>query len=390
MKAINKIGVSLICGKLADLLLSPKTTLTTLLTVIGSPPWMVQLLVPLREAGSLLPQIVYANLLRRKRERHHFWCIGILLQIVCSIVILLSLAVPSGVLAGALVLFALTIFALARALSSLIMKDIQGQHVNQGSRGKLIGSASTISSVLSLMVGLFALLDFSQQDITSLFWLGVCAVLAQVLSLIALLGMQTRVEQNDHSSNTEAFQTDLWVFIIARSLLAHSALVAPLFVLAYSGDLLDLLGLLIITQAMASLLSSFIWGRLSDVSAKLSIQIGAIISLIACMILICILWFSETLTQQGTVILGLYLLLSIGHNGIRTGRKIYAVDVATDHQRTHFVAVSNSVVGVVLLSLGALYGLLAQQALILTLGIMTTLLLMGIIVNSRTRSEKSD
>ena len=44
------------CGKLADLLISAKTTLPWLLASLGAPTWIVSLLVPIRESGSLIPQ----------------------------------------------------------------------------------------------------------------------------------------------------------------------------------------------------------------------------------------------------------------------------------------------------------------------------------------------
>jgi len=48
------------CGKLADLLISAKTTLPCLLANLGAPTWilsmLVPMLVPIRESGSLIPQ----------------------------------------------------------------------------------------------------------------------------------------------------------------------------------------------------------------------------------------------------------------------------------------------------------------------------------------------
>ena len=42
--------------KLGDALASPKTTLAWTLGALGAPAWMVGLLVPIRESGSMLPQ----------------------------------------------------------------------------------------------------------------------------------------------------------------------------------------------------------------------------------------------------------------------------------------------------------------------------------------------
>ena len=49
----------------------------------------------------------------------------------------------------------------------------------------------------------------------------------------------------------------------------------------------------------------------------------------------------------------LYFLLTISHQGVRVGRKTYVVDLAEGNRRTDYVAVSNSVIGLVLLLMGA-------------------------------------
>jgi hypothetical protein len=55
-----------------------------------------------------------------------------------------------------------------------------------------------------------------------------------------------------------------------------------------------------------------------------------------------------------------YFFLAIAHSGVRVGRKTYLLDMASGERRTDYVAVSNSVIGAVLLLGGAL-GLLAPM-----------------------------
>ncbi|MGY0594167.1 MAG: MFS transporter permease, partial [Paraglaciecola chathamensis] len=52
--------------KLADILISAKTTLPWIMTSMGAPSWMISLLVPIRESGSLIPQLPL------KRRIQHF------------------------------------------------------------------------------------------------------------------------------------------------------------------------------------------------------------------------------------------------------------------------------------------------------------------------------
>ena len=55
--------------KVADNLINPKLTLAWLLPSLGAPGFMVTLLVPIREAGALLPQLAIASVLRRQARR---------------------------------------------------------------------------------------------------------------------------------------------------------------------------------------------------------------------------------------------------------------------------------------------------------------------------------
>ena len=60
------------------------------------------------------------------------------------------------------------------------------------------------------------------------------------------------------------------------------------------------------------------------------------------------------------------------HSGVRLGRKVYLVDMATQGTRAAYVAVSNSVIGVMML-LGGLIGLLGDW-----LGVVAVIGLLGV------------
>jgi hypothetical protein len=68
----------------------------------------------------------------------------------------------------------------------------------------------------------------------------------------------------------------------------------------------------------------------------------------------------ETLAGASWLFVAAYFLLTVTHTGVRVARKTYVVDMATGDQRTEYVAVSNTVMGVVLLATGAVSSALAQ------------------------------
>src|SRR5699024_163921 len=70
---------------------------------------------------------------------------------------------------------------------------------------------------------------------------------------------------------------------------------------------------------------------------------------------------------------GAFFVLSIAHAGVRLGRKTYLVDMAGGNKRTDYTAVSNTVIGFLLLVTGGLTAVISvfsDIAVILTLGFM--------------------
>jgi len=60
-------------SKISDRLANPKTTLAWLLQTIGAPAIFIGLIVPIRESGSLLPQVILSNYLKRFLRRKFAW-----------------------------------------------------------------------------------------------------------------------------------------------------------------------------------------------------------------------------------------------------------------------------------------------------------------------------
>lgn len=60
--------LSLTLTKIADGLIDPKLVLAWLLGAGGAPFFLIGLLVPIREAGALLPQLALARIVQRRRR----------------------------------------------------------------------------------------------------------------------------------------------------------------------------------------------------------------------------------------------------------------------------------------------------------------------------------
>lgn len=374
MKQKKLLIAGLSLNKLADLLISAKTTLTALLVSVGAPVWMIGWLVPIRESGALLPQVLISIYLRKHAQRHIVWRIGMITQVFSVVGMLLSIILFSGFIAGILVLASLVLLSLGRSACSLTVKDMEADVAKKGERGNLIGVASTVSGVVTLVIAIP--LVISDGALTSNILLVVlCAsMLAFILTLICVWPIKTRVEVENSSKNTFSinFDTTIYKFIFVRGLFVHSALVAPYFMIERNGDVKELLPIYIGAEATAALLSSIIWGKIADKSAKLTLRLSGLLALGACVGLL--FWQTSSIVTSAL----LFFVLSVAHAGVRTGRKTYSLDVKEGHDRTELVGFSNTAIGIILLAFGALYAALTPALSFSVVYIMAGMLLLAV------------
>ncbi|MDC8831313.1 MFS transporter [Alteromonas gilva] len=377
-----RLIASLASTKLADLLISAKSTLPALMLTLGAPAWMISWLVPIRESGALLPQALIGIGLRHYAARHNIWRLGMVVQVVSILIMVLGAWYFDGITAGWFVLGGLSLLSLGRSACSLTMKDIQAELAKKGERGKLLGIASTTSGVLTLLIAVPLLLFSEQLGESLVIGLIITAAATMLLGLLVLLPVTTCVESN-HQTNNESFSwlrfdAVVYKFILVRGLFVHSALVAPYFMLESDQDAASLLPFYIAAQAAATMLSSFIWGKVADYSARLTLQLAGLLAVAACLGLLLLpgnsLWLSGAL----------FFVLAVAHTGVRTGRKTYSLDVKEGQQRTELVAFSNTAIGVILLVFGSIYAglkaldainIVATMASVLTIGIILSFLL---------------
>jgi MFS family permease len=138
-----------------------------------------------------------------------------------------------------------------------------------------------------------------------------------------------------------------------------------------SGGSTSVLGLIILAGGLASSLSAPTWGRLADRSSRRVLLTAATsVGLLGIMVFVLVRALGSA---APTWVFPLaFLGLSVAHSGIRLGRKTYLVDMAGGNRRTDYVAVSNSIIGVILLLAGAaVAGLsfLPPESLILILAV---------------------
>ncbi|MFU8863801.1 MAG: MFS transporter [Rhodobacterales bacterium] len=360
---------SLVLTKTADGLIDPKLVLSWLLTALGAPGAFIGALVPVREAGSLLPQLLLAQKVERMVQRKHMWALGSFVQGFAGIGIAACVLTLEGAAAGWGVLGFVALLAVARSAASVSYKDVLARTISKGRRGAVTGFAAGVGAVVAFGFGLLMAIGIFDVAIPVL--AAAVAIAGGAFILAGLLFLRLKEPRNGneaaHPKGIAALVRPLWedrqlqIFIAARAALTVTALAPPFIIMlsSASGDgSLDQLGPMVMASTAAAFVSSYIWGRLSDRSSRKTLMAAGVLSALA-------------LTVTGAVGLtlgglggawgaGLAIFAAqIAYEGVRAGRKLHLTDMAEDDFRARYTALSNTLIGFALLA-GGLFGLAAD------------------------------
>ncbi len=363
--------VSLCATKIADGLIDPKLVLAWILGAIGAPGYLIGALVPVREAGALLPQLVLAHQIQARSRRKWFWAVGSAVQGLSALGMATAALFLDGAAAGWTILALLAVLATARASCSASYKDILARTVPKGARGTVSGTAGTIAATavfaFALMVS-FGIVPLRPDAIA------LAVALAGVLWLIAAAVFARLDEPRDEDASGLARglselvaplkeDAELRQYLATRMLLISTALAPPFLVILSnqqaSGGLGNL-GYLILASSAAAILSSYIWGRFSDRSSRQTLMAAGALAALALGVAAAV-GFATGGIASGWLAAGLLFAAQIAYEGARAGRKTHLTDMDTGGQKAVYTALSNSVVGVMLL-VGGLFGIIADHA----------------------------
>ncbi len=376
--------------KIGDLIVDAKTVLAWLLTQLGASSTVIALLVPVREAGSMLPQALLAPFVRRQRIRKWLWVAGAVGQAACVAAMAAAALTLEGTRSGWVILSALAVFAAARSLSSIASKDVLGRTIPKGGRGRVSGMATTLSGIVAITVGVgIRMVGGSDTAIGTLAVLLGAAALAWVaaaMTYAAIVEPPGDVDSDGADSTPRGFallrdDAIFQRFVLARGLLLVSALSPPFVVMlateAGTGGLAGL-GPFVIGSGIAALVGGRLWGGLADRSSRRTMVLACATSSLIVAVFLGALQI-ESLREAAILYPVTYLALALVHTGSRLGRKTYVIDMADGNDRTERVAVSNAAMGVILLAAGglsagiAVFGPQAALLLLAALGVVGVL-----------------
>lgn len=392
-----------------DQMVNASTVLPWLFAALGVPSALTGLLVPIRESGSMLPQALLTPLVLRVRYRKWVFISGALVQAGAVATMAATAALGQGLVAGLWIVAALAVFALGRCLCSISSKDVQGRTIPKGERGQVNGLATTAAGFVAITLGLLIrLLGGEDLQAGQLAWLLAAGAAMWVAVAVVYTGIREPAdEKHDDAQNADPEQETSetnWFkqmvillrddkpfrhFVGVRSLLLVSSLSPPFIVaLSIESGVNGLAGLggFIIASGLAALIGGRLFGRLADRSSKRLMSVGAGVASAIIIITVGIVALSGDLGDVwlgNLLFIAAYFALTLMHTGVRIGRKTYLVDMAQGDQRTTYTAVSNSVIGVVLLIVGGISSLLAIVHIFWALLFLAVLGLIGVFAGSR-------
>jgi hypothetical protein len=358
-------------SKLAEQVASAKLVLPWLLSAIGAPSAYVGLLLPLRQAGTLIPQLAISGYIRSFPIRKWFWVGSALVQVATLLAILAAALTLPPSTAGLAIIACLLVFSVARGIGSVAFQDVTGKTIPKGKRGKMLAARGMIGGLLTIAVGLALKSNIAASaDLHQVVMLVVGGAILWFMAAMAFAAVSEapgavaggRNMLRETMAGWHLLRHKGWFprFLLVRTALLSVELAGPFYVLYVTAIFPDpgMLGVIVIASGVAAAFSSPFWGRFADLSSRKVLFYGGLMGAAAGLAALGIGTIPLSL-RSVYLMAGVFVLLGIAEAGVLLGRKTYLIDRVDEKERPTYVAFANSAIGLVALVFGAL-GMLAH------------------------------
>lgn len=360
--------LTLVLTKWGDSLVSARLILPWIITATSVPAFFIAFLVPIREAMALVPQLFVAQKLREHPIRKWFWVAGSVGQGLCLALMMFGFLTFEGVALGWWIIGSLIVFSMSRGVCSVAIKDVMGKTVSKSRRGKLTGHASSVAGFLTVIAAMTIIV---MPELTAsqsvFFWLlgGSAGLWFMAAALYGFVPEVSGTTSSGGNAGAEAIKSLSLIktdapfrhFVMVRSLLIASAFAIPYIVVLVQkqdASTLSTLGGLMLASGAAGLVAGCFWGKWSDKASHHVMAAAAALAALVMIATIAIAYAKTNLLGQMWIAGPLIFLAAVAHQGARIGRTTYLIDMATQDNRAQYTAVSNTIIGVLLLCGGLL------------------------------------
>lgn len=358
---------------LAETLIDPALVLTWFLSRLSASNVLIGLVVPLRDAGWFIPQLFaarYQSRLPYKLPTYSIVAFTRSLAWMAMAVILLTQHDPAILIAGFFIPYAFN--SLASGLAGVPFMDIVAKTIPARQLGSFFGTRMFLGGALGIAGSLIVRLALSEQlgqpFPTNV---GQLMAIAAFFAVAGLLAFSLVIEPRSEAENTEGSlvahlgraaqlprqDRNFKMFITARVVLMLAQMGTPFFAVYASRELgagAEMVSVYLAAYTTTFLLSNIVWSRLSErrgncLVIRLSASMGLGMALMA--------WLASPLNRAlalGTAAPWLFVLVfalsGAFQSAINLAGNSLILEMAPPHDRALYVGLTNTVLGVALLS----------------------------------------
>ena len=360
------------CSKLAEQVSGPNIVIPWLLTIIGAPAWSMGLVMPMKQAFSLIPQLFAAGYIRKLAVRKRVWTSAGVLQALCLMAMIPAGLLLSPIFGAVVILSLLAVFSIASGTASVAFQDVLGKTIDKGRRGGLLSARALVGGILTIAAGVIIGKPHVDAGNHTVYYMVACGALLWLMSSMFFGAIMEEAGSTEGGRNAieeagagfinfkkfKGFRLHLYV----RALLLAVEIAVPYFVLFANQKIestAGAVGMFITAIGISQLISSPFWGKLADRTSRTVLIYSGLISAGASIIALCAIKVSNNMVSF-LLIGAAFLLIGLAESGVRLGRKTYIVDAAPKSERPTFTAFSNSLIGVLALGTSFL-GIVADR-----------------------------
>jgi MFS family permease len=364
-----------VAGGAANELTSVQLVLPFLYTTVGAPLFFAGLLVPVATVAKRLAQILVAPLVSAARSNKRLIALSTLATAGAIAVISLTFTSVGVFWVVPIFLLVAAVIGAASGLGGLAFQDLIGRALSDERRRRLLFTQSSIAGLFVVAVALGAQLLFrpgtSLAAHQELIWLGIglfvlSALLVMLVREPAKREPATRESRDQIAALRESFRMAFalpWFgrFLIARTLYLSIELAIPFFSIhaaTFHGDSIGGLNAFVIAASAGLVIGGLIWPRIGKRSVDRIMLIAAGLTCIGGVMAIAI--ELRLISQSVFCYAIVFVLVSLGAQGVKNGRTLFLLGKATDAERPFCIAVANVTIGMVAIVFGALLGALAS------------------------------
>jgi hypothetical protein len=368
-----------VANSAADELTSVKLVLPFLYASVGAPVFFAGLLVPIATVAKRSVQILVAPLVSVARSNKVWISFAALSTALALVLVSLSIKfAPVGWLVPIFVFVALAIGA-GNGLSSLAFQNLIGRVLSDERRRRLLFTQSSLAGLFVAIVAFVSQLILrpgtSLTAHQELIWLGISLFVLSALTTMAVRepAAPRQSEQDAGAARSrlnvslrDSFRTALalpWFgrFLMARTLYLSIELAIPFFSIhaaSFHGSSVSGLNAFVIASSIGLVVGGVIWPLLGRRSVDVILILAALVTCIGGVLAMAI---ELQLVSQGIFLYAVvFVLVSLGVQGIRNGRTLYLIAMTTDEERPFCIAVANVTIGIIAIAFGAILGALAS------------------------------